>query len=254
MAGPGSTISSWTAATWHGLRTTAADRRVVVAVPLQRSVRDHAFVIVRRTMRLDGNVIRTPAFDVASRGRAVADAARELGPPVARALVLEAVQRGLLTVEELRHELEAGPRQGSRALRDALREAEQGAWSVPEAELAILVRGSRVLPEMWANPVLRVGDVRLPTPDGWFDDVGVAVQVHSKRYHAGELDWEKTVSGDGVFAEHGIPLVAVTPRQISSQPAAVLARIERTYEQATRRPRPAVTARRREGGDGQAPP
>jgi hypothetical protein len=100
---------------------------------------------------------------------------------------------------------------------------------------------------MWANPALRVGAVRLPTPDGWFDDVGLAVQVHSKRYHAGELDWEKTVSGDGVFAEHGIPLVAVTPRQISSQPEAVLARIERAYEQAARRPRPVVVATRRAG-------
>jgi hypothetical protein len=96
-----------------------------------------------------------------------------------------------------------------------------------------------------ANPVLRAGGVRLPTPDGWFDDVALAVQVHSKQYHAGELDWEKTVSGDGAFAEHGIALVAVTPRQISSQPAAVLARIERTYEQATKRRRPAVVASRR---------
>ena len=119
---------------------------------------------------------------------------------------------------------------------------------MPEADLAALVSTSTVLPGMWANPVLRVGEVRLPTPDGWFDDVGLAVQVHSKRYHAGELDWEKTVSGDGVFAEHGVALVAVTPRQISSQPAAVLARIERAYEQAVKRPRPAVTARPRENG------
>jgi hypothetical protein len=123
---------------------------------------------------------------------------------------------------------------------------------VPEADLAALVSASTVLPTMWANPVLRVGEVRLPTPDGWFDDVGLAVQVHSKRYHAGELDWEKTVSGDGAFAEHGVALVAVTPRQISSQPAAVLARIERAYEQAARRPRPAVIARPRENGDNRA--
>ncbi len=160
--------------------------------------------------------------------------------------MIEAVQRRLVTVEELRHELEAGPRQGSTALRAALAEAEAHAWSVPEAELATLVRRRGTLPEMWANPSLSAGGVRLPTPDGWFDDVGLAVQVHSKRYHAGELDWEQTVSGDGVYAEHGIALVAVTPRQIATQPDAVVARIERAYRHAALRPRPEVTARQRD--------
>jgi hypothetical protein len=72
--------------------------------------------------------------------------------------------------------------------------------------------------------------------------VALAVQVHSRQYHAGELDWEKTVSADGVFAEHGIALVAVTPRQISSQPEGMLVRIERAYEQAAKRPRPPIIA------------
>ncbi len=245
LAGPESAISSWTAATWHGIRAASNDQRVSVAVPIECFVRGHAFVVVRRTSRPDPRVIRTATFAVASPARATADAARDLGETAARGIVLEAVQRGLVTTDELRHELELGPRQGSRALRAVLTEAERGAWSVPEADLAALVRSSGRLPEMWANPVLQVGTTRLPTPDGWFDDVGLAVQVHSKRYHAGELDWEKTVSGDGVFAEHGIALVAVTPRQISVQRDAVLRRIERAHEQASRRPRPAVTARRR---------
>jgi hypothetical protein len=246
LAGPGSALSSWTAASWHGIRSAASDRRISVAVPADRFVRGHAFVLVRRTGRPDPGVIATPSFAVASRPRATADAARDLGPRAARGIVLEAVQRRLVTTDELRHELEAGPRQGSGGLRAALAEAAQGVWAVPEAELAELVRGSRVLSEMWANPLLHAGAVRLPTPDGWFDDVGLAVQVHSKRYHAGELKWERTVSGDGVYAEHGIALVAFTPRQIASGPAAVLTRIERAYEQASRRPRPPVTVRRRD--------
>jgi hypothetical protein len=156
--------------------------------------------------------------------------------------VLEAVQRRLVTIDDLRHELEAGPRQGSRALRAALAEAEQGAWSVPEARLAELVRACPGLPEMWANPRLVAGGVTLPTPDGWFDDVGLAIQVHSKQYHSGDLEWEKTVSADGVYAEHGIPLVAVTPRQIATQSETVLTRVQRAYRQAAQRPRPPVRA------------
>ena len=93
-----------------------------------------------------------------------------------------------------------------------------------------------------AQPQLRVGDRRLPTPDGWFDDVALAVQVHSRQFHAGELDWEATVAADGVFAEHGVPVLAVTPTQIARTPDDVVARIERAHAAAGRRPRPAVVA------------
>ena len=90
--------------------------------------------------------------------------------------------------------------------------------------------------------MLTVGGQRLPTPDGWFDDVALAVQVHSRQFHAGELDWEATVAADGVFAEHGVPVLAVTPKQIARTPDDVVARIERAHEAAGRRPRPAVVA------------
>jgi hypothetical protein len=45
-----------------------------------------------------------------------------------------------------------------------------------------------------------------------------------------------------VWHGHGIALVAVTPRQIAIDPDGVLARIERAYEHARRRPRPDVVA------------
>jgi hypothetical protein len=243
LAGPDAMIASTTAAVWHGIRSAAGNRQVLVDVPIERHPRGQAFVVIRRTRRPDPYPIHAPALWIASKARAVADAARESGGDVARAIVLEAVQRQMVTLGEMRHQLEIGPRRGSRRLRDTLGEAEVGAWSVPEADLGRLVRRSRVLPVMWANPTLTASDGRrLPRPDGWFDDVGLAVQVHSKRYHAGELDWEATVSADGVFAEHGIALVAVTPRQIAIDPAGVLARIERAYEHARRRPRPDVVA------------
>lgn len=241
-AGEDAVIASGTAAAWHGLRSTGATRGVLVDVPRHRHMRDAGFVVVRRTRRPHDYVVRTPGFALAVPPRAVADAAREV-PAQARGMVLEAVQRRIVTAAALRHELEAGPRRGSAALRAALEEAEAGAWSVPEADLIALVKTSTVLPEMWPNPTLvdRHG-YRLPCPDGWFDDVGLAVQVHSLRYHSGELDWEATVSADGVFAEHGVLLVAVTPRRIATDPAGVLLRIERAYEQARHRPRPEVVA------------
>jgi hypothetical protein len=243
MCGPEAVVASMTAAAWHGVRAAAVDRRVRIAIPSSRRVVSRGFVLVLRTDRPDTRAWRRDPLVVSAPARAVADAAREAGRVTARAIVIEAVQRRLVTTVALEHEVDAGPRRGSRALRDALHDAELGAWSIPEADLAKIVATSKVLPAMWANPELRASDgLRLPTPDGWFDDVGLAVQVHSKRFHAGELEWEATVSADGVFAEYGIPLVAVTPRQIAAQSGDVLGRIERAYEQARRRPRPDVLA------------
>jgi hypothetical protein len=244
FAGPDAVISSLTAASRHGVRAAALDRRVRIAIPASHRLVPHGFVLVRRTRRPDERAWPRPPLLIASPARAVADAARETTQSRARALVVEAVQRRIVSTAALAHELQTGPRSGAPRLRYALTAAETGAWSVPEADLADLVATSGVLPEMWLNPVLRVGGVRLPTPDGWFDDVGLVVQVHSQQYHAGELQWEATVSADAVFAEHGIPVIAVTPRQIALTADEVLRRIERAYVAAALMPRPAVTALR----------
>jgi hypothetical protein len=45
-----------------------------------------------------------------------------------------------------------------------------------------------------------------------------------------------------VFAEYGVPVVAVTPRQIALDAETVLRRIERAYRAASARPRPSLVA------------
>jgi hypothetical protein len=241
FADPDAVISSLTAAVWHGVQAARTDRQVRLQVPFSRRVVAQSFVVVGRTRRPDERAWSRPPLTIASPARAIADAAREAGDQRAHALVVEAVQRRIVSAAALRHELHAGARPGSRRLRQALAAAERGAWSVPEADLADLVARSG-LPRMWLNPVLTVDGARLPTPDGWFDDVALAVQVHSRQFHAGELDWDATVAADAVFVEHGIPVLAVTPRQIARVPDDVVARIERAHEAAARRPRPVVVA------------
>jgi hypothetical protein len=93
------------------------------------------------------------------------------------------------------------------------------------------------------NPRLVTGSGEpLPTPDGWFDDVAMAVQVHSWRWHSGRAEWESTVMADGVFAEHGVVVVAVTPRALRGAPERVLSRLRRAHQAAAARPRPDVLA------------
>ena len=237
-------MTSLAAAAWHGVTAAQVTSRVHLLVGPARGLASTGFVVVRRSVRPDDFPWRRGPMSVVSRQRAVGDAARDSpSPDMARAVVLEAVQRGLVRVEDLRHELEAGPRQGSRLLRQAVQAAESRAWSVPEWDLAALCRRSRTLPEMWLNPELTASDgTPLPTPDGWLDDVGLAVQVHSREYHEGPQEWDDTVMGDGVLADHDIVVVQVTPRRLARSPDEVLARLERRYELARRRPRPDVVA------------
>jgi hypothetical protein len=229
-AGEGAVISSLTAAQWHGVTAAAGDPRVFVEVPARRGPRGAGPVVVRRTVRPDPCPWERPALLLASRPRAVVQAARDAEPRTARAIVIEAVQRRLVAVGDLRHEVEAGARRGSAVVRRAVQEAEAGAWSVPEADLAALLATSHVLPPAWLNPDLVAGDgTRLPRPDGWFDDVALAVQVHSREFHGGENAFDRTVMVDGVYAEYGVVVVAVTPRLIRDSPGEVLRRVERAH-------------------------
>jgi hypothetical protein len=243
FAGDGSVIASMTAARWHGV-TAADDLRVFVMVPQERAPRSAGFVVVRRTTRPDPASWTRGPLTIASPARSVVDAARECRPDRGRAIVIEAVQRRLVSTAELRHEVEAGAVRGSAAVRAAVQEATAGVWSNPEGDLLQLLVTSRVLPPAWPNPGLTDPQGgRLPTPDLWFDDVGLAVQVHSWRYHSEPAAWDATVTADGVYAEHGIPVVAITPHLITTDPDAVLRRVEAAYRAASVRPRPTVTAR-----------
>jgi hypothetical protein len=245
-AGEGGMIGSLTAACWHGV-TCAADPHVHVTSPASRHPRSTGFVVVHRTTRPDPQPWQRGVLTVVSRGRAVVDAARDAGThDGALAIVCEAVERRLVTTQILRHEVECGPRTGSAVVRSAVEQAEAGAWSVPEAGLLHLIARCRDLPPAWANPVLEAGDgIRLPTPDAWFDDVALAVQVHSRRWHSTPDQWDATVMTDGILTEHGIVVVGVTPRAVRDQPLTVLNRLKRAYANASQRPRPPVLAQPR---------
>ncbi len=244
FAGPDAVVTSTTAARWRGLRIATGADTIQLAVPADRYARSTASVRVRRTVHPDPHPWHRGALAIASPGRAVADAARDaFGEREATPLVIEAVQRGMVSIPVLERELELGPRAGSRLLRAGIRAAQTAAWSVPEHDLLGLVRCSGVLPQVWVNPELIAADgTRLPRPDLWFDDVALAIQVHSWLHHARHEDWEGTIMRDGIFAEYGVPTLGFTPRRIDLAPEWVLARIEKVYATLQGSARPDVRA------------
>ncbi|HST86467.1 MAG TPA: hypothetical protein VLL08_32315, partial [Kineosporiaceae bacterium] len=246
-AGPEAIISSWTAAGWHGVEAARRSPIIRLTLPDRLHARSTDTVIVTRTKRPDAAPWLRGPLRISSRARAVVDAARDLpNDREAGAIVLEAVQRGIVTTRALRHELECGSRKGSAKVRRAVDAAEAGAWSVPEVDLLALLRTSHLLPEVWANPLLTsVDGVRLPTPDVWVDEVGLAVQVHSRTYHLRDQQWDATVAGDSLLGECGVVVLGVTPRMITNEPMSIRTRVERAYQALRDRPRPHILAQPR---------
>lgn len=243
-AGPDSVLAGATAARLHGV--TAADplARVHVLVPAPRSSRMSGFAEVRRTLVHDAGTVARGPLRLSSPARAAVDAARAARTHDARAAILiETVQRGIATLDDLAEWVYRLRPRDAATLHAPLAEAASGAWSVPESELLDLVASSLVLPVAWANPVLTTAEgTPLTTPDVWFDDVAMAVMVHSHRFHSEGEQWDDTVDKDADLVAAGVVVAGVTPRRLRERPDAVIARLERAYRSAQARPRPTVRA------------
>lgn len=250
-AGPAAALASFSAVQWHDVGDVPQDGLVRVLVPRPQSPRRHSFVVARSTARPDAHPWSRSPLMICSRARALVDAARELRTQErARGLLIEAVQRRHVRERDLWEELEAGPVRCSAHVRSALREVAAGAWSPPESDALRLLADSPRLPHVWPNPELEgPGNVALPSPDGWIDEVGLAIQVHSRRYHARDAQWESTIESGTALGEYGVPVVGVTPSALRDDPARFVRRVESAYAHLLRAGhRPQVTMRPRGPG------
>ena len=236
-AGAEAQLAGVSAVRFLGLGDLADDGLIRFLVPSHRDARRSGFVVVRRTRRSDPRPWRRGLLEVSPPARALVDAARELRhPDQVRELLIGSVQRRRVRADALLAEIEAGPRCGSALVRRAVADAAAGGWSVPEADLLSACSRSRVLPRVWPNPRLYAADgTTLPSPDGWIDEVGLAIQVHSRKHHLRDLDWEATVQGDTLLGTYGVPVLAVTPRTLALEAPAFVQRVERSYQELSRR-------------------
>jgi len=130
-------------------------------------------------------------------------------------------------------------------LRKALVDVAAGAWSDPESDMRRTLAGIG-LPEPMMNPELSLPDGRpLISPDCWFDEVALAVMVHSKEHHSREDDFASTIDADSCLTTSGIVVVGVVPRMVRTAPGEVVARVLAAHRVAAARPRPDIVVRPR---------
>ena len=205
-------------------------------IPSGKRRKSAGFVRIHATTRMPDQVYTTGQLRLVPLARAVGDTARELTRlSDVRALVAAVVQQGRCTSGQLVTELEDGPVQGSALLRIAINDVRDGVRSSPEADLKDLLNRAKI-PAPLFNPRLYADDTFIASPDAWWPELGVAVEVDSREYHLSPEDHERTLERHARMAAHGITVLHFTPRQIRTQPAQVAATIKAALAAASGRP------------------
>ncbi|MDA3648358.1 hypothetical protein LZ318_10465 [Saccharopolyspora indica] len=241
-AGPDSMLTGISAAKLGGLSRIPETTDVHILIPHRRRCLSTNFVIVERTTRLP-DPVRKAGLLVAPPTRSVLDAARRFTKlDEVRALLSEAVQRGIVQPEALREELEAGSDRGSRLCRVVLEEMLANVHSVAEGWAYRLAERSGLPPMQWNVRLLDRRGQLLGVPDGWIDEVGLAWQIDSRAYHLSPTSYDVTVQRHSAMTAEGIIVVHTLPTSLREDPGSVLQQLRGAYALACQRPRPAVTA------------
>lgn len=214
----------------HDFRYVDPDVRVHVLIPHAHRVVAHAALVIRRTRRLPSPHPRggLPASPVA---RAAVDACRAMTVQRdAVALLAEAVQRGLCTVQSLAEEVDRAPRAGSAIVRAALHDLSSGVWSAPEKDLLDVLARSSLLPPPRVNHAITVAGQRY-VPDACWPDARLIVEVDSIEHHGVGTSAERTARRRTALTSAGWTVLSVSPSRLRHEADAVLREIEAAYLQ-----------------------
>jgi hypothetical protein len=123
-AGPRSWLAGPSAAQLHGLVDAAPPgQHVFVLVPAPLNPRDVAWQTIRRTHLTDERLVGREPLRYSSRPRALVDAAAVTPGDPARAMVIDAVRRRLVRLDDVAHWVEARRSNDRRSLRAIVAEA-----------------------------------------------------------------------------------------------------------------------------------
>ncbi len=235
-AGDGSLVTGPAALRCHHIGKLVPDL-VDVLVPATRQRHDAGFVRLHRTTRLPGRIWAMGPVRYVPPPRAVADAVRGLDSlRDVRAVVADAVQRRTCKVGELAAELSGGPKAGSALFRMALADVAEGIRSVTEAELKDLLVKARIPMPLFNASLYDCDGTFIAIPDAWWPELGIAVEIDSREWHLSPEDHENTLIRGRRMSRYQIVVLRFTPRQLRTEPAAVIEEIRRTLEGARGRP------------------
>lgn len=211
-----------------------------------------ADVLIRATRRLSGTpevrplptsrwprTITVSGIPSTRPVRAAADfAARCEAPERIRSVLAQVVQSGWCHPQDLHAELRAARLLHRPAIREAAAELVAGVRSIAEARARDTLTATGLPTPLWNARLYTPDGVFLASPDAYWPDEGVALEIDSAEYHYTRDSWHATLRRRLRLESHGILVVSATPSMIRDTPAEVVAALTTLLTLATDRPTP----------------
>ncbi len=241
-AGPGAMLTGISGARLHGVSKVPADTRVHVLVTARRHVMSRDFALVTRSTRLPV-AMEIGGVPVAPLARCLVDAATRLDDlDAVRAMIADAVQKRLCTVDALVEELSQPRRPGTALARRVLAEVADGVRSAAEAWARDLVLRVGLPAPRW-NVELRDADGRsLGVVDAYWEEAGLAWEIQSRTFHLSPEALTRDVQKLAGLTAAGVTVFPSTATDLRDDPRGVLDALTAVYARAALSPPPPVVA------------
>ncbi|QIQ04648.1 hypothetical protein [Streptomyces liangshanensis] len=214
----------------------ATTHRAAVLVPATRSLRNTAYVHVRRTSRWPPTLL-VDGIPCVRPVRAASDfAAHERSPDRVRAILTATVQKTSCHPEDLRAELHASRALRNPAARTVLDDLRAGTRSIAEARARDTLRHTNLPHPLWNPTLLTPKGTFLARPDAYWPHAGVALEVDSEEYHLGIAEYRTTLRRRLRLEAHGVDVISAAPALIRDHPQELLAALTTKLHQAKSRP------------------
>jgi hypothetical protein len=239
-AGEDAAIDAADACWFHGMKAVAVDKeRVHVVVPFGNAARSRGFVVMRRTLA-PIETISTDRVRYVDAATALIAATRPMSRDrLVLAAFSDALQRRIVTYEDLVRAHVQGPPRNARRAHDALEHLAAGTRSAPEADFRRLVVTSSVLPLVEFNVWLRLPGGRVVCVDALIQDSAVIHETNGRSTHArDDLFGDMQERHDALTAE-GFTVLHNPPRRITQRGRDVIGEFERCHARHAGRGMPA---------------
>jgi len=203
---------------------------VFVVVPEGSAARSRGFVRVRRSRQPLTTLWATyQRRYLAPAGALVAMSRRIRSEETVLAAFSEAVQRRIVTLEQLVAAHPAGPPKCAAAAELALGDLGAGVRSAPEGTFRRLADGSLVLGEVLYNRRLQLPNGRIVVPDALAPEARLVHETNGRGPHQREDLFESMQERHDVMTTAGLILLHNSPRRLRRNGALAIAEFERCY-------------------------
>ncbi|MFE3555285.1 hypothetical protein ACFXKW_10530 [Streptomyces sp. NPDC059193] len=155
-----------------------------------------------------------------------------------RSTLAQVVQAGWCHPHDLHAELRAARLLTRPAIRAAAAELLAGVRSIAEAQARDVLTATDLPTPLWNARLHTPDGTFLASPDAYWPDEGVALEIDSAEYHYTRDAWHATLRRRLRLESHGILVVSATPSILRDTPDEVLAALRTLLTLTTPRPTP----------------